>query len=69
MIKQAQELFEIDFQNSWLVGDKSSDIQTAINANIPNHIQVCSGHKFDKNSSIAKYTLESIKELPSVLKI
>ena len=32
--------FSIDLQNSWLIGDKTSDIQTAINANIPNKILI-----------------------------
>ena len=38
MIKNACEDFDIDLQNSWLIGDKVSDIKTAINANIKNHI-------------------------------
>ena len=67
MINNASKLLKIDFENSWLVGDKSSDIQTAINANIPNTVQVCSGHSFDKNNSKAKYVLNSIKELANIL--
>jgi D-glycero-D-manno-heptose 1,7-bisphosphate phosphatase len=61
MIKQASELFNIDFCKSWLIGDKDSDIQTAYNSNIKNTIQVCSGHKFNVNESNAAYILNSIK--------
>lgn len=40
MITQSLNDFDIDLQNSWLIGDKASDIQTAINANIPNRILI-----------------------------
>ncbi|RXI37887.1 D-glycero-beta-D-manno-heptose-1,7-bisphosphate 7-phosphatase [Arcobacter cloacae] len=40
MITQSLNDFSIDLQNSWLIGDKISDIQTAINANIPNRILI-----------------------------
>lgn len=40
MITQSLNDFDIDLQNSWLIGDKTSDIQTAINANIPNKILI-----------------------------
>ena len=39
--------FNIDLQNSWLIGDKKSDIETAINANILNKILISQ----DKNNS------------------
>jgi len=68
MIKDAQKLFDIDLSNSWLIGDKASDIQTAINAQIPNTIQVCSGHIFDTTTSKAKYILKSIKDIPNIIK-
>lgn len=70
MIQDAQKLFEdgIDLENSWLVGDKGSDIQTAINANIKNTVQVKSGHSFDEKSSKASYIINSIKQLPDIIK-
>ena len=33
MIQQSLNDFDIDLENSWLIGDKKSDIETAINAN------------------------------------
>jgi len=68
MIKQSSEVLNIDFKNSWLVGDKDSDIQTAYNSNIPNTIQVQSGHKFDKKDSKAKYIINSIKDITTIIK-
>ena len=68
MIKEAANTLEIDFHNSWLVGDKDSDIQTAINAHIPNTIQVRSGHTFEKEKSKALYIIDSIKDIPNIIK-
>lgn len=68
MIDQAKGLFEIDLENSWLIGDKNSDIQTALNANIPNTVQVRTGHSFDEFGSKAKYILDSIKDIPKIIK-
>ncbi|RLA76477.1 MAG: D,D-heptose 1,7-bisphosphate phosphatase, partial [Epsilonproteobacteria bacterium] len=71
MIEQSsQELnLEIDFKNSWLIGDKDSDIQTAYNANISNTIQVESGHKFNKIDSKAKYIINSLKDVSTIIQI
>lgn len=67
MIKESKKLFDIDFENSWLIGDKSSDIETAINANIKNTIQVRSGHKFDETKSKAKFVVDSIKDSINII--
>jgi len=68
MIEQTSKIIDIDYENSWLVGDKSSDIQTAINANIGNSIQVKSGHKFNEENSKANYIVDSIKDIPTIIK-
>ena len=51
MIDNILDNFNIDLENSWLIGDKSSDIQCAKNANIKNTIQVKSGHKFEHSKA------------------
>jgi len=68
MIKKTTKILDIDYEKSWLVGDKDSDIKTAKNANIKNTIQVQTGHKFDAKDSSATYVLNSIKEIPTVIK-
>ena len=68
MIKSTQEIIDIDYQNSWLIGDKQSDIQTAINAGIKNHIQVRSGHKFDESKSQANHIVDSIYDTIKLIK-
>jgi len=68
MIKQAEAVLDIDYENSWLIGDKDSDIKAAFNANIPNTIQVRSGHSFNEKTSKAKFIIDSIKDIPSIIK-
>lgn len=68
MIDNILQKYNIDLSTSWLVGDKTSDIQCAMNANIPNTIQVKTGHTFDESLSLAKYVCSSIKDLPRIIK-
>ena len=58
MIDNILANFDIDLENSWLIGDKSSDILCAKNANIKNTIQVKSGHTF--SSSNADFVIEKL---------
>jgi D-glycero-D-manno-heptose 1,7-bisphosphate phosphatase len=67
MIDDAVKKLNIDVNKSWLIGDKSSDIQCAINAGVENTIQVESGHKVDKKLSMAKYVLPTLKESVTVI--
>ena len=67
MIDDAVKKLNIDVSKSWLIGDKSSDIQCAINAGVENTIQVESGHKVDKKLSMAKYVLPTLKESVTVV--
>lgn len=50
MILDAQKEFDIDLNQSILVGDKNSDIEAGINAGIGNSFLITTGHKVDKNS-------------------
>ena len=59
MIQQSLNDFDIDLKNSWLIGDKISDMQTAINANIPNKILI-SNKKNNLKLNIANSLLETI---------
>lgn len=68
MIDNILQNYKIDLENSWLIGDKFSDIKCAQNANIKNTIQVKSGHDFDESLSPATYVINSLKELPTIIK-
>jgi D-glycero-D-manno-heptose 1,7-bisphosphate phosphatase len=49
MILNAQQEFDIDLENSILVGDKNSDIEAGINAGIKNLFLVKTGHIITTN--------------------
>jgi len=57
MIDNILSKHNIDLDSSWLIGDKSSDIKCAENANIKYTIQVRSGHDF--NTSEADYIIDT----------
>ncbi len=64
MFEKALKEFGIDMKNSWMIGDKSSDMEAAINANIPNTILVntltCKEAKFCVKTILD--TIELIKK-------
>jgi len=66
MIENIAQNFEIDFANSWLIGDKESDIECGLNSGIKNTIQVRSGHTFEVSKAgfiIDKLDLKSISQI------
>lgn len=67
MIDAILKKHAIDLQNSWLIGDKASDIECAQNAGIVHTIQVKSGHDFE--TSMADYVCDSIKEAKDIIRI
>jgi D-glycero-D-manno-heptose 1,7-bisphosphate phosphatase len=58
MIENILQKYQIDLKNSWLIGDKNSDIECAKNAGINNTIHVKSGHPFDISN--ASFIIESL---------
>jgi len=66
MIENIDKNYPIDFENSWLIGDKQSDIECAKNAKIKHTIQVKSGHSFEKSDAdfvIEKLQLDFISKI------
>lgn len=63
MFKKAKNEFDIDMKNSWMIGDKQSDIQAGINAGIPNTV-------FVSNSTCkeASYSVKSILDIIDIIK-
>ncbi|RXI30845.1 D-glycero-beta-D-manno-heptose-1,7-bisphosphate 7-phosphatase [Arcobacter defluvii] len=60
MILQSQKDFEIDLINSWLIGDKITDIETAVNANISNNILISQKKDYPELLNIANNLLDTI---------
>jgi len=67
MFIQADDKHHIDMPNSWMIGDKEADIQAANSAGISNTILVKSGHEINEESSKAKFILDSIKQVATIL--
>ena len=67
MFLDAKKKHNIDMANSWVIGDKDSDIEAAISAGISNTILVRSGHKIIESKSRSKFIIDSIKSSKSVI--
>ena len=65
----AKAKYDIDMNNSWMIGDKEADIEAAYNAGISKTILVRSGHKIDEEKSKTKFCLESISFANKIIKI
>ncbi len=68
MITQACNDFDIDLEKSWLIGDKISDIKTAINANIKNNILIKSSYNKNEDEKIASITANSLFDTINIIK-
>ena len=66
MIEQAINDYKIDLENSWLIGDKDSDIQTAKNANIKNSILIKS--IYTKKETNTSYTANNLFDTINIIK-
>jgi D-glycero-D-manno-heptose 1,7-bisphosphate phosphatase len=67
MFLSAKNKYNIDMSNSWVIGDKITDIIAANNSGIFNTILVRSGHKINESSSKAKFILNSIIDSKKVI--
>jgi len=69
MVDNILKNHNINLQNSWLIGDKKSDILCAKQANIKNTIQVQSGHNFSKKESLADFVIPTIANINTIIKL
>jgi D-glycero-D-manno-heptose 1,7-bisphosphate phosphatase len=62
MILDAKKEFDLDLENSILIGDKNSDIETGIKAGVHNLFLVTTGHLINENKFNVKI-IQNLKEL------
>ena len=62
MILDAKKEFDIDLKNSWLIGDKESDIEAGLNAGIKKTILI------GDRPSKAKFVVKSILDTISIIR-
>jgi D-glycero-D-manno-heptose 1,7-bisphosphate phosphatase len=68
MFIEAKNKYNIRMKDSWMIGDKETDIKAANLAGITNTILVRSGHIIYKSNSKSKFTIDSIKQSNEVIK-
>lgn len=69
MILQASQKYNIDLANSWMIGDKISDINCALNAGIKNTILINSEYINILNEVTTKNIIKNIIEAKNIIKI
>ena len=62
MLLEAKKKYNINMLESWMIGDKETDITAAISSGINNTILVKSGHKINEVDSRAKFIIDSINQ-------
>ena len=67
MLLEASEKYGINMRNSWVIGDKETDIDAANSAGINNTILVKSGYNLSDSKTKAKFVLESVKKSVQVI--
>ena len=67
MFNQANKKYDINMEESWMIGDKEADVQAANAASIQNTILVKSGHAIDEVNSKAEFILDSIKQAKTII--
>jgi len=67
MFFNAKKKYNIDMGNSWMIGDKNTDIIAANESGINKTILVKSGHKIIESPTKATYILDSIADSIKVI--
>ena len=62
MLLEAKKKYNINMLESWMIGDKETDITAAISSGINNTILIKSGHKINEADSRAKFIIDSINQ-------
>jgi D-glycero-D-manno-heptose 1,7-bisphosphate phosphatase len=68
MLLEAKIKYNIDMEDSWILGDKEADVSAANASGIPNTILVKTGHDIDEANSSAGFILKSIKDSIEIIK-
>lgn len=68
MILEAASKHNISLTDSLLVGDKESDIETAINAGVPRRYLARSGHSIEEGDTKATAVIDSLVNIIEILK-
>ena len=67
MFLNSNKKHSISFKNSWMIGDKETDIIAANKAGINKTILVRSGHEINESKSMATFIIDSVKDVKNVI--
>ena len=67
MIFSASYKHGINLKESWLIGDKETDIQAAINAGISNKVLIKTGHEINEADTMADFVVNSLTEVTKLI--
>jgi len=67
MLLEAKEMYNINMDSSWIIGDKEADVGAANAAGIENTILVKTGHNIDGANSNSKFILKSIQDTIGII--
>ena len=67
MLLEAKEMYNINMDSSWIIGDKEADVGAANAAGIENTILVKTGHNIDETNSDAKFILKSMQDTIEII--
>jgi len=62
MLLKAKEEFDIDMQNSWMIGDKKSDVEVGKNAGVGKTVFIG-----ENKEPLADYSIDSISKLKDIV--
>ena len=68
MLIEAKDKYNISMKDSWMIGDRETDIEAANLSGINNTILVRSGHLVDESNLSSKFIVDSIKQSKEVIK-
>ncbi|WP_439328083.1 D-glycero-beta-D-manno-heptose 1,7-bisphosphate 7-phosphatase [Lonepinella sp. BR2357] len=68
MLQQAIKELKIDPRRSFMVGDKIEDLQAGLGANVAYNVLVRTGKAITEGETLADYVIDSVADLPQLIK-
>ena len=67
MLISAKNKYKISMGESWMIGDKASDMEAAVSANISNTIFLMDTHNTNEPLENAKYVINELVEVKKII--
>jgi D-glycero-D-manno-heptose 1,7-bisphosphate phosphatase len=67
MLISAKNKYKISMSESWMIGDKASDMEAAVSAKISNTIFLMDSHNTDEPLENAKYVINELVEVKKII--